>query len=141
MDDESVIKILMVDDSEDDFILTRASFEYGGDFRHTMDWAETIEDGLGKVDAGSYDIFIVDYRLESNMNRTGLDFVNALRIQGVQTPVILLTGMDTEKISKDGCDALNISRCLSKHEKDPNLLISIILDTVLHFSIARKDAS
>ena len=123
----------MLDDSENDFILTKASFESGGDFRHTMNWAETIEDAIEKVAQDAYDIFIVDYRLESSMDRTGLDFVHIIRNQGVLTPAILLTGLDTEKIAQGACDDMHISRCVSKHEKDPKLLISIILDTVLHF--------
>lgn len=121
----------MIDDSETDFILTRASLEAGGDFRHQIDWAGTYKEGQERMSQNAHDIFIVDYRLDSG--KSGLDLVREIRLKRIATPVILLTGLDMHKISKDECDKLNISRCLSKHEKDKTILMSIIVDTVLHF--------
>lgn len=128
---DDIMKILMVDDSETDFILTRASLETGRDFRHVLDWAGTFEDGLGAMKRNEHDIYIVDYKLDQG--KLGLDIVREIRLMGITTPVILLTGLDMRKISKEDCDKLNISRCLSKHDNDPTLLISIIVDTVLHY--------
>lgn len=129
------MKILMVDDSETDYILTRASLETGRDFRHALDWAGTFEDGLGAMKRNEHDIYIVDYKLDQG--KLGLDIVREIRLMGITTPVILLTGLDMRKISKEDCDKLNISRCLSKHDNDPTLLISIIVDTVLHYRSER----
>ncbi len=129
--DEDTIKILMVDDSETDFILTRTSLENGRDFRHKICWAGSFEDGLKVMKENVHDIFIVDYKLDQG--KSGLDLTREIRLMGITTPVILLTGLDMRKISKEECDKLNISRCLSKHDKDPTLLISIIADTVLHY--------
>ncbi len=129
--EEDITKILMIDDSETDFVLTQMSLETGGDFRHKMDWAGSFEDGLREMKKNIHDIYIVDYKLDQG--KSGLDVVREIRLMGITTPVILLTGLDMRKISKDECDKLNISRCLSKHDKDPTLLISIIVDTVLHY--------
>lgn len=126
-----VMKILMVDDSESDFILTRASLETGQDFRHQLDWAGTCEEGLSAMKQNAHDIYIVDYKMDQG--KSGLDIVREIRLMGISTPVILLTGLDMRKISQEECDKLNISRCLSKHDNDPTLLISIIVDTVLHY--------
>lgn len=133
--EDDIMKILMVDDSETDFILTRASLETGRDFRHRLDWAGSFEQGLGAMKENAHDIYIVDYKLDQG--KSGLDIVREIRLTGITTPVILLTGLDMRKISKEECDKLNISRCLSKHEKDPTLLISIIADTVLHYRSER----
>ena len=121
----------MIDDSETDFVLTQMSLETGRDFRHKMYWAGSFEDGLREMKKNIHDIYIVDYKLDQG--KSGLDVVREIRLMGITTPVILLTGLDMRKISKDECDKLNISRCLSEHDKDPTLLISIIVDTVLHY--------
>ncbi|MCB1592396.1 MAG: response regulator [Alphaproteobacteria bacterium] len=130
-----IIKILMVDDSETDYVLTRMNLETGRDFRHKMDWAGSFADGLAAMKKNEHDIYIVDYKLDQG--KSGLDVVREIRLLGIATPVILLTGLDMRKISKEECDKLNISRCLSKHDNDPTLLISIIADTVLHYRAER----
>ena len=104
----------------------------GGDFRSKIDWAGNYDDGLSAMKKNIHDIFIVDYGL--NDGKSGLDIIRKVRIIGVTTPVILFTYSDTQKIPQDDSDKLNISRCLLKYEYDPTLLISVIVDTVLHYN-------
>ena len=90
MHNESV-RVLLVDDDEDDYVLTRALLTEGFGARLTVDWASTRAAGLAKLLDGDYDVALVDYNLGGE---TGVDLLRAARTRGSRTPVIMLTGQN-----------------------------------------------
>jgi two-component system response regulator HydG len=56
---------------------------------HQPTLASSVDEGLRAVREGEYDLIISDYRMP---NATGLDLLELLRQQGVDIPVIIMTG-------------------------------------------------
>ena len=84
------VRVLLVDDDEDDYVLTRALLAEGFGAL-TVDWASTRAAGLAKLLDGDYDVALVDYNLGAE---TGVDLLRAARARGSRTPVIMLTGQN-----------------------------------------------
>lgn len=82
------VRILLVDDDEDDFLLTREMIrEADGPF--VMKWASSYGAGAREIEDGRYDVYLIDYRLGQ---RDGLDLVRSAVSKGCQAPLIMLTG-------------------------------------------------
>lgn len=84
----------MVEDDEDDYILTSSLLTeiYAEKFK--VHWARTFEEALEKISAGGFDVCLMDYRLGPH---NGLELLREARSVGYDAPIILLTGQtDTE---------------------------------------------
>ena len=82
-------RILIVDDDEDDFILTGEYMQSipGNSFK--IEWCKNFNDALVRLKSAEYDIYFVDYRLGA---KSGVDFLKeAIRYQS-EEPIVLLTG-------------------------------------------------
>jgi len=66
--DAPMIRILLIDDDEDDALLTRELLEDAEGLQFTLDWMPTAEAGLAALVGPSYDVGLIDYRLGA---RTG----------------------------------------------------------------------
>lgn len=86
-----VVRILLVEDDEDDFVLTRELLVDGFGARFTVDWADSPARGLEQLTTRPYDVALVDYNLGSG---TGVDLLRGAMARGCRTPVIMLTGQD-----------------------------------------------
>ena len=97
-----VIKVLLVEDDEDDYIIARDLFaEIRGD-RFTLDWTRTFQAGLDTMLLNQHDVCLVDYRLGA---QNGVDLLCAALEQGCQTPIILLTGTGEHQIDVEAMQA------------------------------------
>ena len=70
------IKILLIEDDEDDYILTRSVLEDSRPLKYNLTWLTDYEAGLAAVQRLEHDICLLDYRLGA---RTGLDFLCTFR--------------------------------------------------------------
>ena len=95
------VRVLLIDDDGDDFMLTRDLVAEIPGGRFVLEWAPTYEAGLEAVCAGSHDAYLLDYRLGA---RTGIELLNEAQVRGCSGPVILLTGRGQ---SRTDLDALN----------------------------------
>ncbi len=86
----SRLKVLLVEDDEDDFLLTDEVLSEISEYQIDLTWIETYDLGLSYLTQGEADICLVDYRIGA---RTGLDFVEAAKVRKIQCPIILLTGV------------------------------------------------
>src|SRR5262245_31254373 len=83
------VRVLLVDDDRDDYLLTRDLLdEIPGD-GYTLDWVSDYESAVAALDKCDHDVALVDYLLGA---RTGLDLLAEARRSGCKIPVILLTG-------------------------------------------------
>ena len=82
-------KILIVDDDEDDFIITSEYIQSipGNSFK--IEWCKNYNDGLKRLLARAYDLYLVDYRLGA---KSGVDFLKEALAHHCEEPIILLTG-------------------------------------------------
>src|ERR1039458_4449136 len=63
------VRVLLVDDDEDDYIITRDLIARIGDRRYRLDWVNNYDDAFTAVPRGEHEICLLDYRLGE---RTGL---------------------------------------------------------------------
>jgi CheY-like chemotaxis protein len=132
-----MINILMVDECERNTATIRSYLAADSAFIHHFDSAHSVQDALPYIEARKYHILIVGNNDPSDSaQKTGVENVRMLRINGVKMPAILLTETDANAPPKDECRKLNISRCCAKTNKTSSALMSIILDTLLHYQNA-----
>jgi len=89
------IKLLLVDDDEDDFYLTS---NYLNDIKgqnFEIDWAFSFDNALEKIKQKTYDLCFFDFLLGA---KTGLDLLKIGAAHGLKAPVILLTGKGDQRI-------------------------------------------
>ncbi len=84
-----LLRILLVEDDEDDYVLTQAFLSEIKEFKTDLIWASTYDEALQQLKSGTPDIILVDYHLGE---RNGLDFVREAQSQGYLTPILVLTG-------------------------------------------------
>ena len=109
-----LIKVLVVDDDEDDFFITKEIFEEIPVKNISIEWAPNFEKGLQSYVKGLHDIYFVDYLLGA---QTGLDFLLATRQVHVKNPVIMITGNGDQQVDKMAM-AYGASDYLVKSELD-----------------------
>ncbi|HZY82006.1 MAG TPA: ATP-binding protein [Cyclobacteriaceae bacterium] len=92
------VKVLLIEDDEDDVFLAREYLAESAVYKFEMDWESRPEEARKKMVSGAYDIFLIDYRLGSE---TGLDLIRFSQENAVLTPSILLTGQGDLKVDLD----------------------------------------
>lgn len=92
---DSTLRILLVEDDEDDYILTR---ELIREFRWStpvLEWESDFARALDAMVADEYDVYLLDYRLGPH---SGLDLLQAAVEKGCKAPIILLTGQGDHEV-------------------------------------------
>lgn len=86
----SPIKILLVDDDEDDFILTKALLKDNvNSDDYELSWCDNFSDGIIALLKGNYDVFLLDYWIG---RESGIDLLNEAIKSNCPKPIIILTG-------------------------------------------------
>jgi PAS domain S-box-containing protein len=125
------VKVLLVDDDEDDYILTQGWFTEIEGIRFEVDWVASYEAALKAIAKNQHDVYLFDYRLGE---RTGLELLQEAVANGCKAPIILLTGqgdheVDIEAMNAGAADYL---------EKDK--LGAPLLERSIRYAIERKRA-
>jgi len=89
------LRILLVEDDEDDYILTRSMLGAQGRAKFDLDWEHSFEPALSAIREERHDLYLVDYRLG---DRTGLELVREAWKSDPPAPVIVLTGQDDYEV-------------------------------------------
>lgn len=114
----NAVKVLIVEDDEDDYLLTfemlRSSPQAGFDVR----WAQSFEEGLEQLAQGAFDVALIDYRLGPH---SGVELLRQARAQGCSAPLIVLTVVEDSAID-DEARAAGAVDYLVKNELRPELL-------------------
>lgn len=91
---QTPVKILYVED-EPSFAGV-VSYALTEQYGHTVDIAETGEEGVEKLKANQYDLVFLDYLLPG---MTGLDVLRWMRNNNIDTPAIILTAVGSEEVA------------------------------------------
>ncbi|MDQ3277018.1 MAG: response regulator, partial [Bacteroidota bacterium] len=92
---DEVIKVLIIDDDEDDFFITSDYMKGIEEYNLKIDWSYKFSEAVQLLQNKAYNIYFVDYRLGA---KTGLDFLReAVRI-GAEEPIVLLTGKGNKTV-------------------------------------------
>ncbi len=92
---KNTIKLLLVDDDEDDFLLTSDYLKDIEGQQFDIDWAFSFDNAIEKIKKKQYDLCFFDFLLGS---KTGIDLLRAGIEHGLKSPVILLTGKGDQRI-------------------------------------------
>ena len=125
------IKILLVEDDEEDYIITRDLLSDIDSVRYDLKWVMTYDAALEKMGHNQYDVFLFDYRLGE---RTGLDLLREVTNNGCNIPVVLLTGEGGKEIDLEAMKA-GAMDYLVKGKTDFTLL-----ERTIRYAIERKRA-
>ncbi|MBC8053623.1 MAG: response regulator [Sphingobacteriaceae bacterium] len=95
----NTIKILLVDDDEDDFILTKDILkEHINSQNYELTWCNNFSEAINAMLKSHYDIYLVDYRLGKD---SGIDLLNEAIKSNCTEPIIILTGKGDYKIDQE----------------------------------------
>ncbi len=83
------VKVLLVDDDEDDYILARDVIEDIRTAEYGVHWLQNYQDAVHALMTMPADVCLLDYRLGA---RTGIELLHEVRALGCEVPVIFLTG-------------------------------------------------
>lgn len=83
------IRVLLVDDDEDDFIITREIINDIPGRNYLLDWTSSFNEALSIIRQQQHDVYLVDYRLGAH---DGLELITQAIEAGSTAPFILLTG-------------------------------------------------
>src|SRR6476620_380212 len=89
------IRILIIEDDEDDFFITSEYLKQIREYQLQIDWCYRYNDAIQHLHERKYEMYFVDYRLGA---KTGLDFLKeAVRI-GCEEHIVLLTGKGNKDV-------------------------------------------
>lgn len=83
------IRVLLIDDDEDDYVLVREMLEDAEYARFELEWASSYADGKAALQEKPFDVCLVDYRLGGD---DGLAFITESVASGSTVPLVMLTG-------------------------------------------------
>jgi PAS domain S-box-containing protein len=91
------IRVLLIEDDEEDFILTRDYLKEVKQRNYNLGWVNSYDEGLKKIRKAEFDAYLVDYRLGGG---TGVELISQALSEGSNAPFILLTGLGTPEIDE-----------------------------------------
>jgi signal transduction histidine kinase len=83
------IRVLVVDDDEDEYIVVDKYLRRAVTATYSVDWVSSFEKALEFVAKDVHEICLLDYQLGEH---TGIELLREMRARGYRRPVILLTG-------------------------------------------------
>lgn len=99
---ENSLRILLIDDDEDDYYLVKELLSEVKATRFTVEWKDSYKSGLDALLGGGYDACLLDYRLGPH---NGLMFLKEAFGRGCETAMIMLTGFGDEHLDLEAMHA------------------------------------
>jgi diguanylate cyclase (GGDEF)-like protein/PAS domain S-box-containing protein len=87
--DRKPIRVLLVEDDEDDYVLSRDLLADSRRTQFLVDWVATFDDALNAIARNAHDVVLIDYRLGDH---DGIELLRQARNMEFTAPLILLTG-------------------------------------------------
>jgi len=129
--EERPIRVLLVEDDEDDYLITRDLLWDIKAQKYDLKWASSFDDGVAAIAVHQPDVCLVDYHLG---NRNGVEFLRHLGESGCQAALIMLTGHGDREVDVEAMEA-GAADYLSKGRID-----SLLLERAIRYAIERKRA-
>jgi PAS domain S-box-containing protein len=134
METYSKLKVLLVEDDADDYLLFKEYFAEIKGRSYELTWANTYEKAIQEIRTGKYDVYIYDYLLGI---KTGLDLIRYTLNEGIDAPIILLTGLGSPEIDLKAME-MGAADYLVKGEIDAEKLERSIRYSVEQSNILKK---
>lgn len=101
-EDDLAIRILIVDDDEDDFFITSEYIKNIRSKNFEIDWCFKYSEALEHISKRGFDLYLIDYHLGA---KTGLDLIKDAVQNNWEQPFILLTGKGNQQIDIEAMQA------------------------------------
>ena len=116
----NLIRILLVEDDQEDQEITEKLLEQIDEFSHKTTWAQNTNAGNEALKNETFDVCLVDYYIGGE---TGMDFIREAKLLTPHMPFILLTGrgghdIDIEAMHAGASDYLQKKRPLIRNIRE-----------------------
>ena len=129
-DKNKPIRILVLDDDEDDAYLICDTIKEGSRTSYAITVSHKPSEAGDLLHTGCIDIVLCDYVMGAI---SGVDFIEKMRAEGVDVPIILLTGMGDEYTDQAALQA-GAADFISKDSITPE-----VIDRAIRYSIANVE--
>jgi len=99
---QQLLRILVVEDDEDDFLLINDYIKHLRAWKCEVKWIFRYDEAIEELSNNSYTICFSDYRLGA---KNGIDLIKDMQERNCNTPVILLTGKGNYEIDIEATKA------------------------------------
>ncbi len=94
MENNKSIKVLIIDDDEEDFLIAKEIISEIKNQEYILDWAPTYQKALNEIKNNCHDVYLIDYKLGA---KTGLDLIDETIEISHKIPIIMLTSLDSHE--------------------------------------------
>jgi two-component system, cell cycle sensor histidine kinase and response regulator CckA len=120
------IRVLHVDDLEEEFILARELLSTVQGIEFQFQWVSDIQTAFQVIHKGKFDVCLVDYYLGPDR---GLDFVRAAISNGITIPFILMSGQKDRSVEHEAFN-IGVRQCIDKNDITTSILLKAIQDAL-----------
>ena len=127
--EDRAVRLLLVDDDRDDYLLTRDMLAEVPGGRYDLTWVGEYAEAVAAVASGRHDAYLVDYRLGP---RTGLELLAEVKAAGCHPAAILLTGQGRFEVDREAA-AAGFVDYLEKGKLD-----AVILERSIRYALLQR---
>ncbi len=125
-----LVRVLLIDDDEDDYLIMKRLFASMKSINSQLDWVSSSEAGIAKILQSQHDAYLIDYRIDG---RTGLEVLQEVNAIERSEPFILLTGVGGQEIERESLEMAASDFLIKKN------LTSDSLARALYYALGRKE--
>lgn len=126
-----LVRILIIDDDQDDFLIISDYLRSIDPHRFEINWCYQYQEAVQEIARQAHNVYFVDYRLGA---KTGLDLLRDAEALKCEEPIILLTGYGNPQVDKEAM-RIGATDYLVKSE-----LTSEKLERCIRYSLERSAA-
>ena len=126
---ERKIRVLLIEDDEDDYILARDLLSEVPHVDYDVQWVASYGQGLEAIEMPAHDVCLLDYRLGE---RNGIDLLYECMGKGCRIPIIFLTGQGNYEVDMEAMKA-GAADFLAKGE-----ISGPVLDRSIRYAIEQR---
>ncbi len=122
-------RVLLVEDDEDDYIITRDIVADITKEKYQLEWIDNYPDAFPEICKQKHDIYLIDYRLGSY---TGIELIKKAIEAGCTKPMIILTGMKSYETDLQAMESGAVDYLVKGHINEDTL------ERSLRYAITQK---
>jgi signal transduction histidine kinase len=123
------VRVLLIEDDEDDYILVRALLSEAPYVDYDVQWVSNYEQALQVIETPTHDVCLLDYRLGE---RNGLDLLYEALGKSYCVPIVFVTGQGDYEVDMEAMKA-GAADFLAKGE-----ITASLLDRSIRYAIEQR---
>ena len=132
--ESSIIRILLIEDDPNDALLMRRMLERDNPRRFYIKHCDRLSHGIEILNSQNFDVMLLDLELPDSF---GMGTIEWARAHAVQLPIIVLTGMEDERIAMEALKA-GAQDYLVKSRTEKTDVVKSILMALEHKQIRQE---